>query len=80
MKSAMDDKLVGTNAIVFAYGDPSASAKALSKFGEEVEAFQLKSGVMDGAGARQARDQVSGHIAAQSRIACHVARHSARRQ
>lgn len=48
MKSALDDKLVGTNAIVFAYGDASALAKTLSKFGDEVEAFQLKSGVMDG--------------------------------
>lgn len=48
MKSALDDKLVGTNAIVFAYGDAGALAKTLSKFGAEVEAFQLKSGVMDG--------------------------------
>jgi large subunit ribosomal protein L10 len=48
MKSVLDEKLVGTNAIVFAYGDAGASAKALSKFGEDVEAFQLKSGVMDG--------------------------------
>ena len=48
MKSALDDKLVGTNAIVFAYGDASALAKTLSKFGDEVEAFQLKSGVMEG--------------------------------
>jgi large subunit ribosomal protein L10 len=48
MKSALDDQFVGTNAIVFAYSDPSASAKALTKFGEDVEAFQLKTGVMDG--------------------------------
>lgn len=49
IKPALENKLVGTNAIVFAYEDPSASAKALSLFGKEVEAFQMKSGVMDGA-------------------------------
>lgn len=49
IKPALGDKLVGTNAIVFAYEDPSAIAKALSAFGKDVEAFQLKSGVMDGA-------------------------------
>lgn len=49
IKPALADKLVGTNAIVFAFEDPSASAKALSKFGEDVEAFELKTGVMDGA-------------------------------
>ena len=48
-KPALEDKLVGTNAVVFAFEDPSAAAKALSKFGDEVEAFELKSGVMDGA-------------------------------
>lgn len=47
-KTALEDKFVGTNAIVFAFEDPSAAAKTLSKFGEEVEAFDLKSGVMDG--------------------------------
>lgn len=47
-KTALEDKLVGTNAIVFAFEDPSAAAKTLSKFGEDVEAFELKSGVMDG--------------------------------
>jgi large subunit ribosomal protein L10 len=55
MKSALDDKLVGTNAIVFAYGDASALAKTLSKFGDEVEAFQLKSGVMDGQALDEAK-------------------------
>jgi large subunit ribosomal protein L10 len=49
IKPALADKFVGTNAIVFAYDDPSAAAKALSKFGDEVEAFELKTGVMDGA-------------------------------
>jgi large subunit ribosomal protein L10 len=48
LKPALEDKLVGTNAIVFAFEDPSSAAKALAKFGDEVEAFELKSGVMDG--------------------------------
>ncbi len=55
MKSVLDDQLVGTNAIVFAYGDASASAKTLSKFGEDVEAFQLKWGVMDGQALDEAK-------------------------
>jgi len=50
LKPVLEDKFVGTNAVIFAYEDPSASAKALTAFGKDVEAFQLKSGVMDGAG------------------------------
>lgn len=38
----------GTNAIVFAFGDASASAKVLSEFAKSVEMLQLKTGVMDG--------------------------------
>ena len=53
MKPVLEDKLVGTNAVVFSYSDPSASAKALDLFGKDDEAFQLKFGVMDG----QALDQ-----------------------
>lgn len=48
VKPALENKLVGTNAVVFAFEDPSAVAKALTNFGKDVEAFQLKSGVMDG--------------------------------
>lgn len=48
LKPVLEDKFVGTNAVIFAYEDPSASAKALTAFGKDVEAFQLKSGVMDG--------------------------------
>lgn len=44
----LKDSFVGTNAIVFAYGDASQSAKALSDFAKDVEQLQLKSGVMDG--------------------------------
>ena len=48
-EGAMVDDLVGTNAVVFAYDDASASAKALSEFSKEVEHLKLKSGLMDGA-------------------------------
>lgn len=46
--SSLSDSLVGNNAIVFAYGDASASAKALADFAKDVELLQLKVGVMDG--------------------------------
>lgn len=39
--------LRGTNAIVFAYGDVTASAKVLSTFAKDVELLQLKIGVME---------------------------------
>lgn len=45
---ALESNLVGTNAIVFAFGDASASAKALSNFAKDVEVMQLKGGVMEG--------------------------------
>jgi large subunit ribosomal protein L10 len=48
-ESAIKDSFTGTNAVVFAYGEAPAAAKALSDFGKEVELFQLKAGVMDGA-------------------------------
>lgn len=49
MESALKDAFVGTNAVVFAYGDAAAPAKALSNFTKEVEIMQIKYGVMDGA-------------------------------
>ena len=48
MGTALSSSFKGTNAIVFAYGDVTASAKTLSNFSKDVEVFQLKSGVMDG--------------------------------
>jgi large subunit ribosomal protein L10 len=45
----MNNDLVGTNAIVFAYEDASASAKALDEFSKDVEHLKLKAGLMDGA-------------------------------
>ena len=54
IKPVLGDKLVGTNAVVFAFEDPSAVAKALSAFAKDVEAFQMKSGVMDGAALNEA--------------------------
>lgn len=53
-KAVLEDKLVGTNAVVFAFEDASATAKALSTFAKDVEAFQLKSGAMDGAALNEA--------------------------
>jgi large subunit ribosomal protein L10 len=48
IKPVLESKFVGTNAVVFAFEDPSAVAKALTAFGKDVEAFQLKTGVMEG--------------------------------
>ena len=50
MEKVLSTSFKGTNAIVFAYGDVSASAKALSLFAKDVELLQLKNGVMDNAG------------------------------
>lgn len=47
-ESAIKDFFVGNNAVVFAFGDASASAKALADFAKDVELLQLKVGVMDG--------------------------------
>lgn len=45
---ALEGGFIGTNAIVFAYGDASASAKSLAEFGKDVETLDIKLGVMDG--------------------------------
>lgn len=46
--SALADSLVGTNAIVFAYNDPSAPAKSLVKYADEFEPLKIKAGVLKG--------------------------------
>lgn len=48
VSEAISNDLVGTNAVVFAYGDASSSAKTLSNFTKDNEVMQLKGGVMDG--------------------------------
>ncbi len=48
MESAIKDAFKGTNAVFFAYKDPSASAKALTEFAKDVEELVVKTGVMDG--------------------------------
>jgi large subunit ribosomal protein L10 len=58
MKAALGDQFTGTNAIIFVYGEAAASAKALSNFGKDVEAFQLKVGVMDGQALDEAKIKV----------------------
>lgn len=45
---SLKDSLVGNNAIIFAYNDASASAKAITDFAKDVEILQVKVGVMDG--------------------------------
>lgn len=45
---AFNDKMVGTNALVFAFNDVVGVAKTLADFGKDVEALKIKSGVMDG--------------------------------
>jgi large subunit ribosomal protein L10 len=47
-EAAIAAGFVGNNAIVFAYGDASASAKALTDFAKDVEVLQLKVGVIEG--------------------------------
>lgn len=46
--SALKDQFTGTNAVVFAFEDPSASAKAITGFSKENEALLVKTGAMDG--------------------------------
>jgi len=53
---------VGNNAIIFAYGDASASAKALSDFAKDVELLQVKVGVMDGTKLDAARIKALGSL------------------
>ncbi len=47
-QSALSEGLVGTNAVIFSYGDAAASAKQLTEFAKDVEALDVKIGVMDG--------------------------------
>jgi large subunit ribosomal protein L10 len=47
-KTALEKNFVGNNAIVFAFGEAPATAKALSDFAKDVEILQLKVGVMEG--------------------------------
>lgn len=47
-ETALGNDLVGTNAVIFAFGEAPAAAKALSDFAKDVEAFNLKIGVMEG--------------------------------
>lgn len=47
-ESALSGKMVGTNAFVFAYEEAPAPAKAITEFSKDVEALQIKTGVMGG--------------------------------
>ena len=48
IEADLSKDFVGTNALVFSYGDVGASAKALKDYSKEVEFLVLKKGVMDG--------------------------------
>lgn len=48
IEQAIASSFKGTNAIVFAYEDAPALAKALTTFAKDVELLQLRTGVMDG--------------------------------
>jgi large subunit ribosomal protein L10 len=46
--AAFDKSLKGTNAVVFSFGEVTATAKTLSEFAKDVEVLQIKTGLMDG--------------------------------
>ncbi len=48
-EAALKAGFVGNNAVVFAFGDAGAAAKALNDFSKDVESLQLKIGALDGA-------------------------------
>lgn len=52
---ALRDHLSGNNAVVFAYEDVSAPAKALANFSKDNEALVLKTGAMDGKALNEAQ-------------------------
>ncbi len=47
-EAALKDHFTGNNGVVFAYEDPSASAKAITAFVKDNEELLLKTGAMDG--------------------------------
>jgi large subunit ribosomal protein L10 len=47
-QAAFDKSLKGTNALVFSFGEVTATAKCLSDFAKDVEVLQIKTGMMDG--------------------------------
>ncbi len=46
--AVLSEKLVGTNAFVFAYEEAPASAKTLTGFAKDLECLKIKGGVMGG--------------------------------
>jgi len=45
---AIENEFVGNNALIFAYEDASATAKAIMTYAKTVEALVVKSGLLDG--------------------------------
>jgi large subunit ribosomal protein L10 len=52
---AFENSMKGTNAIVFSYGEVTATAKALAEFAKDVEVLQIKSGLMEGEALNEAK-------------------------
>ena len=52
---AFETSMKGTNAIVFSYGEVTATAKALAEFAKDVEFLQIKRGLMDGEALDEAK-------------------------
>lgn len=48
MDESFAEVFTGPNAVIFAYGEAPAPAKALDEFAKEVEELEIKSGAMDG--------------------------------
>ena len=46
--ASLSDDFTGTTAVVMAYGDPVAPAKALAKFAEDYKKFQIRSAALEG--------------------------------
>ncbi|MDR3630517.1 MAG: 50S ribosomal protein L10 [Desulfocapsaceae bacterium] len=46
--AALSDDFTGTTAVIVAYGDPVAPAKALAKFAEDFKNFQIRSAALEG--------------------------------
>lgn len=46
--SEIEDHMTGTNAVIFSYVDPAGPAKVILKFGETVEHWKVKTGLLKG--------------------------------
>jgi len=47
-KTTLSDDFTGTTAVIMAYGDPVAPAKAVAKFAEDYKKFQIRGAALEG--------------------------------